>query len=338
MPIPVDATTIEFGVMLRGAGSINARDLRLAVSEPLDPDGPIVPEARAVLDAAIETARAEALKRDSVTPDIERQVRTLASGATIPSDVYPAIRYLIAALRDGHSSFWTPKGWAALSGAGQQSSEPEVKADNEGVGHINVPGYTGDERELLQVYARRMHRLIEENQSLATCGWVVDLRANDGGNVFPMLAGLKPFLGDAPLGTSIGPDGPIEPRLAGRNVDVEPPSALKVLENAWVAVLIGPRTNSAGEGVTLAFRGRERTRIFGQPTTGRTTGVQSFNLPDGSVLALARAVMADRTGRTYGGKIEPDEEVQNSGVAVGSSEDATMGAASAWLRRNSGCQ
>jgi C-terminal processing protease CtpA/Prc len=74
-------------------------------------------------------------------------------------------------------------------------------------------------------------------------------------------------------------------------------------------VLIGPVTNSAGEGVALAFRGRTATRLFGQPTYGRTTGNDPLTLPDGSGLAVAVVVMADRTGRTYGGKIEPDEPV-----------------------------
>jgi C-terminal processing protease CtpA/Prc len=152
-----------------------------------------------------------------------------------------------------------------------------------------------------------------------------------------MLAGLKPFLGNAPLGTNMGPDGPMEPRVAGRNVDVEPPPSLKVLESAPVAVLIGPRTNSEGEGVSLAFRGRPVTRTFGQPTGGRTTAVKSFDLPDGSVLALARAVMADRTGRTYGGKIEPDDLVQVR-AAARPSIDATLAAAVAWVRQISKCQ
>jgi carboxyl-terminal processing protease len=282
--------------------------------------------------------KTHALKRDTITTDVERQVRTLASGATTTTDVYPAIQYMLATLRDGHSDFWSAAGWARFIRSGPENPEPSVQALEGRVGYINMPGYGGGERELLRAYASRLHQLLEETQSSASCGWVVDLRGNDGGNVHPMLAGLKPFLGDTPLGTSVGPDGPMEPSVAGRHVDVEPAPALKVLERLPVAILIGPRTTSAGEGVTLAFRGRPRTRTFGQPTNGRTTAVGPFKLPDGSVLALAAAVMADRTGRTYGGKIEPDDLVQGSGSAVNPSLDATRAVAVAWLKQNSTCQ
>jgi len=45
--------------------------------------------------------------------------------------------------------------------------------------------------------------------------------------------------------------------------------------------------------------------------------------------------MADRTGRIYGGPIEPDETVIQSGPPT--LTDETVGAANAWLRTMSGC-
>ena len=33
----------------------------------------------------------------------------------------------------------------------------------------------------------------------AACGWIVDLRSNGGGNLYPMLAALAPLLGPGPL-------------------------------------------------------------------------------------------------------------------------------------------
>jgi C-terminal processing protease CtpA/Prc len=154
------------------------------------------------------------------------------------------------------------------------------------------------------------------------------LRSNTGGNMWPMLAGLKPFLGSAGLGTFESPTGSSPKWVAGQSVGVEPPEALGVLENAWVAVLTGPRTASSGEAVTIAFRGRPHTRSFGLPTAGLSTANGTFPLPDGAMILLTTAVEADRTGRKYGDKIDPDVRVEAGTTAAG---DAVLAAATQWL-------
>ena len=341
LPIPPDATTIEFGFRLRGRGSATVRSLTITAGAPLAQAAPPSPAARAVLETAIENIKARALKRERVTPDVERSARLLAAGAVTAADVYWAVQYLIATLADGHSGLFSPSAWKTVNGSNPaarvENREPQVRTYGR-IGYVEMPGYLGNQPDLLRSYAARVHGMLQATQSSVACGWIVDLRDNDGGNVFPMLAALKPFLGDEPLGANVGPDGPTEPRRAGRNVDVEPSTQLRRLENAWAAVLVGARTNSAGEGVTLAFRGRPRTRIFGQATAGRTTANTAITLPDGSGLALAVAVMADRTGRIYGGRIEPDELVATSDPRTTPETDSVLAAASAWLTRSSGCQ
>ena len=341
MPVPPDATTIEFGFRLRGRGNATVRSLAITAGAPLGQAAPPSPEARAVLETAIDNIKARALKRERVTPGVERSARLLAAGAVTSADAYSAIQYLIAILADGHSGLFSPSAWKTVNGstpvAGVENRDPQVKTYGR-IGYVEMPGYLGNQPELLRSYVTKVHGLIQATQSNAACGWIVDLRNNDGGNVFPMLAALKPFLGDEPVGVNVGPDGPTEPRRAGRNVDIEPPTELRPLENAWAAVLVGARTNSAGEGVTLAFRGRPRTRIFGQPTAGRTTANTAITLADGSGLALAVAVMADRTGRIYGGRIEPDELVPTPDQRTTPETDFALTTANAWLTRSSGCR
>jgi C-terminal processing protease CtpA/Prc len=341
LPVPPDATSVEFGFRLRGRGTASVRTLRFIVGPPLDAGAPLTAEATAVLETAINHIKTEALRRERVTPELERSARLLAAGAATSIDVYPAIQYLIAKLQDGHTSFFSPAAWRMVNGtspsAAPANRDPAVSTTGQ-VGYIEMPGYLGNQAEALRAYAARVHGLLAEERPNAVCGWIVDLRNNDGGNVFPMLSALKPFLGSGPLGRNVGPDGPTEPRLAGRNVDVDPPAELNVLENAWVAVLVGSRTNSAGEATAIAFRGRAQTRLFGQPTAGRTTANSAFTLPDGSGLALATSVMADRTGRVYGGRVEPDESVAAQDPRTNPQLDAAVATASAWLKRSSGCR
>jgi len=52
------------------------------------------------------------------------------------------------------------------------------------------------------------------------------------------------------------------------------------------------------------------------------------------MIVLTTAVEADRTGRRYGDKIDPDERVD----AISSADnDTTLSVAVQWLRQSSGC-
>jgi C-terminal processing protease CtpA/Prc len=216
---------------------------------------------------------------------------------------------------------------------GAQNPMPDVRALSGGVGYINVPDYFGGEAGAMRTYATRTHEALIGTLASASCGWVIDLRTDTGGNMWPMLAGLKPFLGNAGVGTFENPTGSSEKWVAGKGVGVEPPSSLAILESTSVGVITGRQTASSGEAVAIAFRGRPRTRSFGQATAGLSTANETFSLPDGAMIVLTTAVDADRTGRRYGDKIEPDVAID---VAPGNG-DATLSAAAQWVRQSSGC-
>jgi C-terminal processing protease CtpA/Prc len=334
LPVSADATTVLFGVILQGNGSVAVRGLRL---ESLSADGPIAPEAGKVLDAAITIVKTNALRSSTVDwAAVEPEVRTLAAGAEQSSDVYPAIQFMLSKLGDRHSFLMPPAQTSAFKTGGAENPPADVRALPERVGYIGVPAYGGADAAAAKAYATRVHQGIATTMAAAACGWVVDLRANGGGNMWPMLAGLKPLLGNEPLGTFDGPKGKGAPWRAGAGVEAKPPATLAALESAWVAVLTGPRTASSGEAVVIAFRGRPHTRSFGLPTAGLSTANRTFGLPDGSMILLTTAVDADRTGRRYGDKVEPDETVAaNPPSGVG--DEPTIAAAIRWLTQASGC-
>jgi hypothetical protein len=91
----------------------------------------------------------------------------------------------------------------------------------------------------------------------------VDLRRNGGGNMWPMLSGLRPLVGEAVLGSFEGRSGKSKKWTATTEggVGVETPAALRDVESAWVAVPTGTRTGRSGEFVTIAFRGRPRAAV-----------------------------------------------------------------------------
>jgi carboxyl-terminal processing protease len=106
----------------------------------------------------------------------------------------------------------------------------------------------------------------------------VDLRGNVGGNMWPMLAGIGPLLGEGDdLGEFMNTSGhSVWVYRSGTAAEVEngklnaypsvagEPYHVAGLPN--VAVLIDRSTGSSGEAIAVAFRGRADTRFFGQHT------------------------------------------------------------------------
>lgn len=333
--VPSGATRIYFGVVLFGGGEVSARRLRVEGTDRPRPEGPPSASPQAVLDTALGIVRWNALRRDVVDwATAEPEVCSVAEGAEEPSDVYPAIRRLLAKLGDRHSRLVTPSEYSGFTGGGSANPQVEVRALPGDVGLVRVPYYWGSEPVAADDFARKAHDALLDVGKNARCGWVVDLRGNTGGNMWPMVAALEPFLGEETLGCFEGGVQTAPAWNVRMASESPPPVSLEVLRGARVAVLTGPQTTSAGEAVTIAFRGRARTRSFGGPTAGLSTACFFFPLPDGGAIFLAISVMADRTGRWYGGPIEPDVRVE---VPPGTTEDLALEAAVRWLWDSSGC-
>jgi C-terminal processing protease CtpA/Prc len=187
------------------------------------------------------------------------------------------------------------------------------------LGYVHVPAVMGAGE---RAYADSLRGAVRALASDAPpCGWIVDLRGNTGGNMWPMLAGLGPVVGPGRLGAFVDASGDRQPWFyeEGRAgvvalggwykvgaADVETAPHRFDPPHPPVAVLTDDRTASSGEAVAVAFRERPNARSFGAPTMGLTTGNQLLRLADGARLFVTSSVYADRTGRVYGGPLVPD--------------------------------
>lgn len=187
-----------------------------------------------------------------------------------------------------------------------------------------------------------LQQRLRDADSSPRCGWIVDLRNNSGGNMWPMLLGVEPLLripgdGIQVLGMlrGAGPNVPWESHdgtlmAKGRPILGFGQPGYRLREPGGpVAVLLGERTASSGEATALAFRGRPDTRSFGAPTAGFATSNSSIRLPDGTLFLLTDTLMADRNGVGDGGPIVPDQVTEG--------EAATLAAAHRWLLSQPGC-
>lgn len=288
------------------------------------------------LATALDTMEQNSIRRDSVNwSQVRESAYMLAAGSETTRDTYPAIEVAIRLLEDGHSHFYTPGGAKALQGDATENAvlgpwvAPSGELLDSKIGYVSVPGFQGTNPTRTTRFADQLQAVIVRLDSAHPCGWIVDLRNNGGGNVFAMLAGIGPLLGNGNAGGGVTAEGRTIFRAYndGTSGDASISKGPYILStsNPPIAVLIGNKTASSGEALALAFVGKANSRTFGLPSAGATSGNSPFPLSDGAVLNLAITHMMDSADKVYTGKIEPDVRVDSEG------EDAAVGEATNWL-------
>ena len=268
----------------------------------------------------IDIAERNSINRLTINwTDYRNQVVAAAGSAQAISDLYPAIRTAITLLRDGHSSYRSAAGTTTIFVALRSCVPPAVVPLSlpPNIGSVRVGAFSGTVDQA-NAYARQIQETIAAADRDDLIGWV-DLRSNGGGNMWPMVAGLGPILGEGPLGYFIGPTG-TETLWEYRNgtsrsggiavTTVSAPYTLK-RQQPRVAVLSDVGIASSGEATLIAFRQRPNTRSFGQPTCGLSTANSTFTLSDGGMFAVTTSVMADRNKTRFGDSIPPDEVISD---------------------------
>lgn len=333
LPVSNSASRVIFGLLLSGGGEMEVRNLRFEEVGVIDTTAPMHPEVKLLVDSAIAVARTRSVWRDTLSWDrIVPEVYSMAVGAGSAAEAFPAIHFLARRLGDRHSGFLPPTTARAFQTGGSQNPAPTVKPLTGRVGYVSVPAYSGGEVTAMTNYSNALHTELLALLPSASCGWVIDLRKNGGGNMYPMLAGLRPFLGEETLGYFVSGKSKA-PWSATRSQAPKHPSQLDALGDAYVAVLTGPRTASSGEIVAISFRGRDRTRSFGLPTGGYSTANSMIPLPGGARFNITTAIDADRSGKEFGHAVDPDERVESPDPA----RDVVLERATEWLSRESRC-
>lgn len=293
--------------------------------------------ARRYVEALLDLLEAHSLRQGEIDwPHFRAELLAEIAGCRTAADTHPAIRSAVRRLGDRHSRFLPPSEIAA----GTERLPPPPRGERLGpVAYLAVPWFAANRHVSAAEHAAKLQHLTAGLDAPGTAGWIVDLRGNGGGNMWPMLAGLGPLLGEGVLGFFTAPGAVDLPWIhAGGAMSLGEDVLLRLTADSYrlrspdppVAVLTGPWTSSSGEAVCIAFRGRPRTRSFGAPTSGHSTGNAVYSLEDGAVLYLTTVVMADRTGRSYGETVDPDEAALDTGEAS-TGNDPVVARAAQWI-------
>jgi hypothetical protein len=324
---------------------------------PLPPVPGASREAVAFFDGALRHMERFYLRKADIDwPSFRRQAYRRIEGARTARETFGALRATIVSLgKDAHNQLVAENWKEELGSRAPPSSRrpmfrlPALNAHltKDGIAYISVPWFDSDGLGALyrlhdpegRAYARRLREKLRALDAMSPRGWIVDLRGNQGGNMWPMLDGLAPLIGEGRVAALDMPQ-------FGRRVDTWIVAGNSYSGTPWfaglgsrppplkngaapVAILTGPATASAGEGVLVAFKGRPRTRQFGRATFGVPTSPASHALGDGAVLFVTIARQMDRLGRSYDGAIPPDEEIKEPGRGDAS---PIIAAATRWIK------
>jgi carboxyl-terminal processing protease len=263
----------------------------------------------AYLKEALTLIQRTALFSDSVDwAATRREADAVLAEASAYADTHEFLTNVLKAAGGRHSHLTAPQ---PRSNPSTPPPMPTGELINS-VAHLRLPRLPGGLKGAHDYFTAGINLRKELTASHPT-GWIVDLRRNTGGNMWPMLAVVAPLLPDGILGHFELPGGHYEAWFA-KNGGIKVRSRLPRSRNRHkdltpTAVLTSKYTASAGEAVAVAFLAHPHTRSFGQPTGGYTTGNVTRVLKDGTRLHISVSYYADYRRNRIDGPIPVDETV-----------------------------
>ena len=275
------------------------------------------------VEEVLNLIKKNAITKNSVDMEaLAFKVKELSKNAKSINETYPAIKLALKLLQTNHTSLSTPDGKLAAYYSDLKCGEAinNLVPNLNNIGYIRVNGFSSQDPWEKEIFAFALHRKIAEQDNKNLLGWIVDLRWNSGGNMWPMIAGIGPLLGNGTYGYFIDENESSWGYQNGASVINGNPvvavsSPYKLLNpNPKIAVLSSKNVASSGEATLISFKKRENVKVFGTNTCGQSTSNRSFVLSDGSRLNLTTSIMADKSKNLYGGVVDVDESVPQDKV------------------------
>lgn len=258
---------------------------------------------------------------------IKQQLYNQSKNLTSLDDVAPLYKDVFKQLNDHHGNLkykGKTYGWNIPSVVDNAYLKERLTTDkkvaseilNQNVGYIRIPGNNDFSFKKVDSIASDIVSHINKINSNKIEGWIIDLRLNTGGNMYPILLGLKDFIGNDLV---FGGFKNSKDELTGNweitngkllidNVELVNSVNLNhpIKKDIPIVILTSYYTASAGEMTAISLIGRKNTYVVGEPTANYTTAVQGFKINAFSGINLSTDYVFDRNGKTYNANIEPD--------------------------------
>ncbi|MDP4209598.1 MAG: S41 family peptidase [Bacteroidota bacterium] len=267
------------------------------------------------LNKAVDIIKANSINKNSIDwVQFRKDVLEKGKEAENIKETYPAIQYALRQLGDHHSFFMTPEQCKTFNDPNLPLPKVSSELIDNRIGYIKIPGFMGNRNERAYKFAQQIQDKIRELDKNNIQYWIVDLGDDTGGNMWPMLTGLGPILGDGIAGYFANNDSVYISWGYSKGTVFCDKNQLMKLNNPYklkndikkLAIIISNHTCSSGEATAVSFIGIKNSCFIGEPSYGNSTSNAGFKLSDGAMIFLTVSKFADRNKKTYGVPINPD--------------------------------
>lgn len=149
--------------------------------------------------------------------------------------------------------------------------------------------------------------------------WIIDLRDNTGGAIWPMLVSLLPFYEEGKIGSNVFKQNNFRTPWIKKDGSIylgdQNQSKLYLDDKIYftvhpkrVFVLINQKTMSAGEATAISLKSLQNVEFLGSKTGGFTTNNADITLSNFDKLRLTINYMGDFKNRIYKNGVLPDSK------------------------------
>ncbi|QQT27921.1 S41 family peptidase [Sphingobacterium spiritivorum] len=284
---------------------------------------------KSFIDKSIELIEVNSIHTENLE-NIKRELYNKSQSLNLIDEIAPLYEEVFKQLNDYHGGLkykGKTYGWnnpnamtnAYLKDKIKTNKNTFSKVFDKKIGYIRIIGNNDFAFKKVDSLTNDLVFHINNINSNKIKGWIIDLRLNTGGNMYPILLGLKEFIGDNIMfggfrdahNKSTGnweiKEGKllIDGIVLDRQTDLDYP----IKTDIPVIILTSCYTASAGEMTAISFIGRNNVSIVGEPTANYTTAVQGFEINENAGINLSTDYVVDRNLKVYKSNILPDFEV-----------------------------
>ena len=289
-------------------------------------------ETQITLNKIIEHAENNSLYRTNVDwPSLKQNIYSLSKDADSVSQLKPALDYMLKELNDSHGRVFYNNQYLSYYSGEKKEYLKNIDYDiynkiqtgkdypfqtsilKKEIGYVRIVGLPmGDNPKMSKDIQDAVCDLIEKGATK----WIIDLRYNGGGNMYPMVEGLTSIIGDAIVGGTQGVTANESSTWEIKNGDFYYDDFTVGLEDNCplplspkVAVLLSNYTASSGEALAVILKNRPNTKFFGNKTMGKITATDWKQIDSLTFMSISVSYYKDRKGNLYNQYVDVDEVI-----------------------------
>ncbi|NCU03037.1 MAG: hypothetical protein GXC73_03540 [Chitinophagaceae bacterium] len=308
-----------------------------------------------LLDTTIHIMQQKALYADKVDwPKLRKELKEETANVKTVAEAGFAFTRLYNALSDVHGAFYYKDTMFRSTGTIRNVHKINSVTDVElrkgpkiiaymlepDIAFIRIPVIIAQDSASVVNLANRINDSVMSMLQNKPKGLIIDLRLNQGGNMYPMVAGLRSIYNEGIVSETYTYEvKQNESKVFFRN-DSLISDYFRIKLKAYlrypdlpVAVLIGPATASAGECTAASLTFRSKSILIGEESMGLTNGNDGFMIMPQAGFNLAVDVLKDGKGKILLDCVKPDIVVEGGDNYEQLKEDKKVRVATEWIRK-----